>query len=65
MPPTNEQLALRAILARRNGRLERIYAGFLSVYYQEDNPDRLTLAAHPVVCGTVEEKVGPLEARVV
>jgi hypothetical protein len=46
MPPTNEQLALQAFLARRNGRLERIYAGCLGVYYQEDNPDRFPLAAH-------------------
>lgn len=46
MPPTNEQLALRAILAQRNARLERIYGGFLSVYSQEDNPERFPLSAH-------------------
>jgi hypothetical protein len=46
MPPTNEQLALRAILAQRNARLERIYGGFLTVYYQEDNPERFPLSAH-------------------
>ena len=46
MPPTNEQLALHAILSRRHARLERIYSGFLSVYYREDNPERLPLGAH-------------------
>lgn len=46
MPATNEEVALRVALAQRSPRLERIYAGFLAVYYQDDNPERFPLSAH-------------------
>jgi hypothetical protein len=46
MPPTTEQEALVASLARRSEKLARIYSGGLSVFYQEGNPGRFELAAH-------------------
>jgi len=48
MPPTTEQEALIACLARRNERLARIYGSGLSVLYDEDNPGRFPLTAHSI-----------------
>jgi hypothetical protein len=46
MPPTTEQDALIACLARKNAKLAKIYSGGLAVLFDEKNPLRFELAAH-------------------
>lgn len=46
MPPTGEQEALVACLARRSEKLARIYSSCLPVLYDKDNPGRFPLTAH-------------------
>src|ERR1700694_3982715 len=48
MPPTSEQEALYANLARRSAKLARIYRGGLEVFADEKNPCRYELAAHSI-----------------